>query len=308
MNYKYAALILTNSSLSVRTAMPLSSDMSIMPSFPVCYESHWERWLGSLLMQQLTSGNMFLVCQKPTASADVLDKENEECMKSTHNLFLALMIVSPISYEDAYLISGAIQNGEASVREVQYTDRYYAVNKQTSVMSNAARDKLSGVYQSLKALFSEEVIREERYFRLRHGITAYLRALREGENYYRIHQFVRSLEAITMPEIGRTRKQFVKKLSYCVDGASDLELGEIYDLRCKVEHIHPLAQQYQDLTEEVSLARINQRGALVEAIARGLFERIISDNYLLKCFESNESIQKFWSSPDGVTKNLGIQV
>jgi len=57
----------------------------------------------------------------------------------------------------------------------------------------------------------------------------------------RIHQFVRSLEALILPEPGQTKRQFVHRCqTFAKAGtATRTILEEAFDLRSNTEHLHP---------------------------------------------------------------------
>lgn len=75
------------------------------------------------------------------------------------------------------------------------------------------------------------------YSRLKRGLDAWDKATMEGRADARLHDLVRSLEALMSTKSGKTRKQFVQRGQLFVKAPkASLVLGQMYDMRSAYEH------------------------------------------------------------------------
>lgn len=90
---------------------------------------------------------------------------------------------------------------------------------------------------------------DQHYLRLRKGFNALLRGIKEGSDAdSRLHQFVRAVEAVVKPDIGRTTSQFIHRRQFFA-GRSEVDrvlLREIFEMRSASEHLNSL----KDLLDE----------------------------------------------------------
>ena len=136
-----------------------------------------------------------------------------------------------------------------------------------------------------------------------------VRILTEGLGEYfgsdRLHQFLRSLEALILPETGKTRRQLVSraKLLTTASVGTGFVLGQLFDMRSDVEHVHELSRTIHYLPaadrETVALRRTRQ----AEALACFAYRRIFADPSLRTHFESDQAIQPFWAQGQTAIRN-----
>ena len=140
--------------------------------------------------------------------------------------------------------------------------------------------------------------------------------LREYYGQERLHQCARAIEALLLPSIGATRRQFVHRCqTFTQSNAEHVAiLGELFDMRSAVEHLHdsdaPLTPQYPDDQQRLSIAE--RRTRQVEALATSIYLRLVDESTILDHFASDMSINAFWQRPDherrtvwGVSFDLG---
>jgi hypothetical protein len=122
----------------------------------------------------------------------------------------------------------------------------------------------------------------------------------------RLHGFVRSLEALILPEKSKTEKQFRDRCA--IMAAPDTEeakarqmLGEAYKLRSDVEHVNEWDKSLVGLPdasarEQRALWRTRQ----IEALASAAYRRILLDRNAQRHFVSDVDIRALWD-PSNVT-------
>ena len=119
-----------------------------------------------------------------------------------------------------------------------------------------------------------------------------------GEYYmdFRLPLIVRSIEALIMPDKGKTTKQFKLRASkwWPKDTEDELfneraidALGEIYEIRCALDHLHGLKK---GIAEKAML-----RSRQCERLARIAYQDILLNEDKLKKFESDDTIKKYWN-------------
>ena len=80
-------------------------------------------------------------------------------------------------------------------------------------------------------------MRDPDYARFKRGLSVLLDGLRQEFGQERLHQYVRALEALTLPH---RSQQFVRRCkTFSADGeAAEKLLAEVYRMRNAVEHMH----------------------------------------------------------------------
>jgi hypothetical protein len=151
-----------------------------------------------------------------------------------------------------------------------------------------------------EAARASEVWREMRdpdYARLRRGLSILLVGLRQGFGQERLHQYVRALEALILPEQGKTKKQFVHRCQTFGGSHQDIAtiLSEAFDMRSDVEHLHAWdrALTGRPVPDRKSLAM--KRTRQMEGVACSAYCRILSEADVRRHFGSDESIADFWA-------------
>ncbi|HEY1580489.1 MAG TPA: hypothetical protein VGF82_25790 [Terracidiphilus sp.] len=130
------------------------------------------------------------------------------------------------------------------------------------------------------------------------------------EQYYasdRLHGFVRALEALILPEAGKTEKQFISRCGLFAgpkSGETTVRnaLQEAYKMRCDIEHVHDWDRSLQVYPsagrEDQALWRTRQ----MEALACGIYKGILLEPILQAEFCSDASLKAFWQKPEDVIR------
>lgn len=115
--------------------------------------------------------------------------------------------------------------------------------------------------------------------RFKRGVRILTEGLSEEPGSERLHQFMRAFEALALPETGKTRKQLIHrgKLLTTAATGTGFVLGQLFDMRSDVEHVHDLSRSihYVPLAhrEAIALHRTRQAEALVCFAYRSLLIR-----------------------------------
>jgi len=194
--------------ISVRTnlgATPfrLADGTQVFDVLPLGLPSHWQEWIGSVQAGHLKSCNLALMCQTDEGDLEIADEALNNLGYTLCGLYTMLRLRGTIEYQDAYLIEGYFRNGEAIIQRFSNLDRLHVTKGyqpwtiRTEDLEEAA--KLHRARASTKLIPANT--------RFRRGLNELIIALQKYHGGDRLHGFVRSIEALILPDKGQTRKQ-----------------------------------------------------------------------------------------------------
>ena len=87
------------------------------------------------------------------------------------------------------------------------------------------------------------------------GLNTLFKGLKEKTSQDRLHQFVRSLEALILPDKGNTNKQFVYRCQTFARAGDDTHnlLLEAYAMRSDTEHLNPWDKSVMETIRQTSM-------------------------------------------------------
>lgn len=221
----------------------------------------------------------------------------------------AMLLAVPFSCPSFVFLSW----GEDSklARKEQIIQRYLYTAGSGGIRDDTAgnggiRVGMSELRQAREALGGLGVVFSSRSFmRIRRGLQAFFHGLQEELTGDRLHQFVRSLEAVINPKIGNTTRQFVQRLQVFTESGPDVDraLKECYEIRCKVEHLQNPASVLQHVPSQRRNAYIYLHTRRIETLCRHVYGRIASSPKHLALFE-DDTINEFWSRNEKEQRSL----
>lgn len=119
--------------------------------------------------------------------------------------------------------------------------------------------------------------------------------MQERHGQERLHAFVRALEASILPEIGKTKKQFVDRCqALATASAVAMEaFNECFDMRSVVEHMNDpnacLSKYPVEQREAIAFRRVRQ----IEAVGRFSYGKLLSDPKLMAHFRGDSELGGF---------------
>jgi hypothetical protein len=144
------------------------------------------------------------------------------------------------------------------------------------------------------------------YLRPISGFAAFQIGAQQREPAYRLHQFVRTVEAF-MPASVRGSDDFVKRGSSLLqrDSRNANGLKQMYDLRSATEHHRPFDQRaLPGVSNPNDIAM--QRARQAETLAREVLRRFVAGpKDLLAHFKDETSLENFWASSREVSQAWG---
>jgi hypothetical protein len=206
-------------------------------------------------------------------------------------------------YEGGLVVSGSSVDGEIQARSIGKLTRFYRVQGVwPGYISNQAIERTDAVAKGFRHVFSET----NSFDRLKRGIRAWINAAQEFQIEDRLHQFVRSIEALTKPEISRTRRQFSHRCRTFAGTSTSAHalFEEIYDLRSASEHMNAWETYLEQVPEAERERYASLRAYQAELLAGQVYTRLLSNQVFLKQFGTDENIESFWTLQDHERKVL----
>jgi hypothetical protein len=307
---KFAFLAMENMRCEARNGditAELSDGTGVLtsPPFDSQHFKRWAEWLGSLRMDRLHKANIALFRCRPSSSPGALDREHAELDGYLTRVFYLLRLGVILEYSGADLLLGSFLGGEARIRQVSEVPAFRPTRGSTP--ESVTLDSLEKAVQRVGGLVHMES-RSPKYRRVIRGLNTLMEGLRCEHGEDRIHQFVRSLEALILPHIGKTKAQFAHRCQAFVRAGADAEqvLREAFDIRSDTEHMNDWDGSLHSYPthdrENVALQRTRQ----MERLACFAYCKVLDDTSLAHNFESEAAQRNFWVSMDDAARRRSV--
>jgi hypothetical protein len=263
------------------------------PKFQV--PSHWKEWLGSIRAEEIESANLFLISKIKSEQPDILDGENQSLQHVVSLFYVGLLLAS--TFSTAYkpiILTGSRHNDEIDIRQegefeipIRCAFKPYPELTAEHIETGA---RIAGKIKTLEttALPSGQW----RLFRVLH---LYQEARTTHDILDRLHQYSRCIDGLILPSVGKTKRQFKSRTELLIGpGHHDL-MGEIYDVRSAVEHLHE--NRYLEGFDRELRLDLLKKEAITEHIARTSISRIVENSALWPHFANTQCLSAFWSLP-----------
>ena len=129
-----------------------------------------------------------------------------------------------------------------------------------------------------------------RFFRT---LSLYTEARTIADILDRIHQYCRCIDGLILPEAGKTKGQFKSRTELFIGPRHHDMMGEIYDVRSAVEHLHE--NRYLESFDRQTRLDLLKKEAITEHMARSAIARIVGDSNLWPHFANTSSLREFWA-------------
>lgn len=296
--HKFAFVALDNAGVAreMQGEIQLGPGICIAFGAPLDLQDHWREWLGSLQVEQLGRSNLTILATAASNNVRILDAENQSLRERALSVFYALSLVDVYYQDGGLIVGGANVDGEISIRQVSKLEPFYLPK---SVLPHRINPPwLQDAYATAMGMLATHTPGHS-HQRLRRGFRAWVSAMQEYNGEDRVHQFVRAVEALIKPEVGRSRAQFVHRGQVFAgnsDGARK-RLGELYDLRGAAERMNRLDVILAEYPEAEREAIALRRSFQAQVLASDVYHRIFANGNLQAMFRSDDCIEQFWAEP-----------
>jgi hypothetical protein len=290
---KFACMALEGVSLAGSLSKPLELGDGLQARFEPPFEipQHWQEWLGSIQTRHFSKSNLFLLATHPS---DQIGASARELEQKVWSLFYATLMHGIPHYEAGLLLSGENGPDSVNVRSVTTLYPYYrpAKFKRAEIGEDTLRSAADAA-AGLQTIYENK----QDYRRLKRGFEAWIKGVREEVGIYRLHQFVRAVEAVVKPSTDQAREQFIERCKLFAVGSAQV-LAELYDLRTCVEHMNDWRAVLKLDSSQSDQDTVGwKRAYQAELLAGHVYLRILKEDNLRSNFINDDSIDQFWAEP-----------
>lgn len=290
---KYALIAMdVHSTPGIRVELP-GVDVQILSDLGVQMPDHWREWLGTMRAEEMEGCNLFILAKSDHSPPGVLDGENDELMRKVWNTYIGLLVELPFAPAHAPIrLSGGMDRDEVDIRQQADIDIPIRglVSGHPRIEATHLRSALT-MGQALSSL--RDPLRTGRSWRLIRTLTIFVDACTTSMMLDRIHQFCRCIEGLILPAEGRTKRDFKVRTELFVGPSHHDLIGEIYDVRSAVEHLHD--DKYLHGFDRARMLRLVEHEAILASLCRACLRRILSNPSILPHFANESALGAFWA-------------
>jgi len=289
-NITFACLALDGPVYRGPAPAALNASMSVYPDPPVELDDVWTRWLGTIQAGTLQRSAFFIVGQWPGGAAMQDSETGTVAVECAHR---ALLLQGFAYCSGGLLISGNTEHGLHVGPISTYLGHPSISLRRMRTPTNEDFAMAGTVAHAITSLYSYKY----RFMRIRRGFYAWFNGVRESSPGFRLHFFIRAIEALTQAPRGQLGLSFRTRSQLFIGGGlrNQALLRQLYDLRSCMEHTKWWRSEINcvhGLNVEESLSF---RALQAEMIASAAYLRILSSPVLLNRFATERTIRSFWA-------------
>jgi hypothetical protein len=129
------------------------------------------------------------------------------------------------------------------------------------------------------------------HWRLQRTLGIYTKTRAAQDILERIHQYCRCIDGLTLPDVGKNKRQFQSRTELFIGPSHHDMMGDLYDIRSNVEHLHE--GTYLEHFHRATRLELVQKEAIVEQIVRTAPVRIIGNNTFWPHFANTNALSTF---------------
>ena len=299
---KFAFLLLSKVYVDFPKALPtrLLDGTWVLDRYPASADLYWEKFIGTIRLSEIQEANLVVALTR-AGDPHLLTEEDHKLRNNLASIFSFLHLGGVVEYKEANLVVGSLTGGSAFVRQISNVEKYKPTRGYTRSPVTLSRLEQAA---SLAASYGAFSVPPRSCVRFRRGLNVLLDGLRQENGQERLHQFVRALEALVLPEIASTRRQFVHRCqTFAVASPEAVDaLGQAYDLRSDAEHLHEwnrsIGAASPEDAENIALWRTRQ----MERLVCFAYSRVLTTPSVSRHFADDTTLAAFWESYDDATR------
>jgi hypothetical protein len=284
----------SNISANIPPQTELSPNFYVLNANPFELDDHWKKWLGEIQSEKIEDCNFVILATMASEKTHELDEENKHLSHLVNRYFNLLCLFGTPLYDKGVQITGAHSEDGFEIRQTYSPLRFY--RNRHSKPFWISETYLVKTYEFLQKFLSiSSGPSEEKPPLIRRGYACRLGALLEWTLEERLHQFVRSIEALLNLKVGQGYQVFAERAQLFIKktGESKNLLEQIYKIRGRVEHLQTFDDLFAGAEGDV-LTSFARKSAQVEIISGYIYRKIFEQADLLEIFSDDASISRFW--------------
>jgi hypothetical protein len=264
--------------------------------------AHWREWLGTIRAEEVEDCDLFILSKCRSRQAAVLDGENQMLQLRVRRFYVGLLLTSTFATaHKPVILTGSREDEEIGVRQTQDLDS--PVPNDFRPYPEVTLDEVEEAGRIAAQLeLAASVAQGPSHWRLFRELHLYTETRTQRDLLDRVHQYARCVEGLLLCDQGKSGKQFKSRSELFIGHGHHEMMGQIYDMRSKVEHLHE-DQLLEPFDRQVRLD-IMKKEAIIEHIARTALNRIVSNTGLWAHFANRAALSAFWALPAGERQEI----
>jgi hypothetical protein len=298
---KFAAIVLRARHVALPAGgVRVGEGVAVLPKVPFPVEDFWVEWTGKVGTRVLTEGNCVILASMPSDAPTTEDEEFPPLRTRVSYMLAAMHLEGTIAVREAAMASGGRDAEGVSVRQVaQLADHVGPAYVRAATVDEALCVSAWLTCEGIARIYASPD-----HARVKRGFHALRGGFGGRSGAERLHQFVRSVDALLKSPQGGGRRHFGSRGTLLAGPGSEELLRELFDLRGQAEHLNDLAvmtphPRIRD-AERLALYRSYQ----AQLLACTAYRRIFSSASLLEHFRDDAAIDAFWMMPSGNRQEL----
>jgi hypothetical protein len=297
---KFACAAVQNAGVSqeVRGEIELAPGFWCVDHLPFELGDFWADQLGTARVTQIQRSNLLIFSVAASQQPGVLDAENETLLQRVQRTFYALLLQLVFHHDGVEIFSGARVNDNCDIRTV--TNLRDHLRPPLARVSQISREHLINA-AAAEVGIGAYLVRTGGADRLWHGFHALQRGFLEIWGDERLHQFVRSIEAVLNLRAGQSRTLFAHRAQLFSGRSNDNRdwLFELYDLRSATEHMKDYRRFLQRHPEDQREHIASLRAYEAQVLACHIYFRLAQSPALRARFGDDANLEQFWQMREG---------
>jgi hypothetical protein len=258
---------------------------------PIKVDEHWKDWLGSLMIERLEETGLFLLTSSPSVSPAILDGENRDLQDRVWRLYWGLLLCGFMRTGDKPLrLTGAHSGDRIDVRSLGEVEQpHFVLGSPIAEVAEEHLRQAAEIGENLDKL--QQHTAHMRIWRVTH---AYYAAMTASDWAVRLHQFVRCVEGFILPDTGQSTRQFKSRTELFVGPRHHKLMGELYEIRSSVEHLHSPYETVTGSSERERRLLVLRRTMEAEALARYCVSTLLMNPAAWLHFQDDSALSSFW--------------
>lgn len=263
---------------------------------------HWRVWLGSIRAEEVEDCNLFLLSKMASSAPSVLDAENQKLQQRVSNFYVGLVLASTFApAHKPVMLSGSRHDGEVDIRQQHDFDSPVpCVFRGYPAVVNDDIQFAAHLAGQIEALGMAPL--KGGHWRLFRTLSIYRDTRTVQDILDRLHQYARCIDGLILPDPGKTKQQFRSRTELFIGPRHHDMMGEIYDVRSAVEHLHE--NRYLEGFDRETRLDLLKKEAIAEHIARTALARIVGDSNLWPHFANTSALAAFWALPEADRRRI----
>jgi len=254
--------------------------------------AHWREWLRTIRTDEVEGSNLFLLMR--SQAPEIVDAETAELKRHAGHFYAGLLLAIPFApAHKPVMLIGYRQNGEINVRsQDDYEPAIPSAVRHYPPVTFAELQLAAKIATRIATIETARL--SGGHWRLSRILHLYLEARTIRDNMDRLHQYCRCIEGLIVPSAGKTRRQFKSRTELFIGPRHDM-MGETYDVRSDVEHLHE--NKHLEVFDRAARLELVQKLEMMEYIARSALVRIVLEP-MWPHFANTPALQEFWALND----------